>query len=81
VQAHQFFALPPEHKEVLHVRNGGRAWRGWMPFGGELTKGRTDRKEGLYLGPEHLADHPRCVGGYIITALRMPGCRVREEVV
>jgi polar amino acid transport system ATP-binding protein len=38
---------------------GGRAWRGWFPLGGELTSGRPDWKEGLYLGSELGADHPR----------------------
>ena len=31
---------------------GGRAWRGYFPLGGELTSGRPDWKEGLYLGSE-----------------------------
>ena len=58
--AKNFFNLPVDDKELLHVRKGGIAWRGWMPFGGEYTHGRLDEKEGLYLGPEH-ADPPiRC---------------------
>ena len=35
---------------------GGRAWRGFFPAGGELTSGRPDWKEGLYLGSELGAD-------------------------
>ena len=35
------------------MSRGGRAWRGWFPVGGELTSGRADRKEGLYVGEEH----------------------------
>ena len=37
---------------------GGRAWRGYFPAGGELTSGRPDWKEGLYLGSELPDDHP-----------------------
>ena len=43
--------------------NAGSAWRGWFPVGGELTSGRPDRKEGLYVGAEHPPDHPRVVAG------------------
>lgn len=53
-----FFDLPLEVKQDLDVRNGGTAWRGYMPFGGEQTHGRTDWKEGLYVGPEHFENHP-----------------------
>ena len=38
---------------------GGRAWRGYFPAGGELTSGRPDWKEGLYLGSELPDDHPQ----------------------
>ncbi|KZV89639.1 2OG-Fe(II) oxygenase [Exidia glandulosa HHB12029] len=51
--AGQFFDLPEEEKIKLDVRQGGVAWRGYMPRGGEGTHGRTDRKEGIYIGPEH----------------------------
>ncbi|TDL23476.1 Clavaminate synthase-like protein [Rickenella mellea] len=53
-----FFALPLEEKLALHVRNGGVAWRGYMPFEGERTHGKLDAKEGLYVGPDHPSDHP-----------------------
>ncbi|THH08242.1 hypothetical protein EW146_g9056 [Bondarzewia mesenterica] len=53
----QFFAQPKEDKVALHVKNGGVAWRGYMPLGGESTHGRTDRKEGMYFGLEHPSDH------------------------
>ncbi|KAJ7481203.1 hypothetical protein B0H11DRAFT_2157857 [Mycena galericulata] len=56
--AQAFFALPEADKLALDVRNGGVAWRGYMPFGGEGTHGRVDRKEGVYFGPEHADDHP-----------------------
>ncbi|GBF62401.1 iron/ascorbate oxidoreductase [Trichophyton mentagrophytes] len=48
----KFFALPSQKKEALHLRNGGWAWRGYMPWGGEGSKGNTDQKEGFYGGPE-----------------------------
>lgn len=39
--------------------NGGRAWRGWFPLGGEVTSGVPDRKEGLYFGQELGQDDAR----------------------
>lgn len=53
----RFFALPEEQKLALHVAKGGPAWRGYMPWGGEGTKGRLDLKEGFYGGPEHDKSH------------------------
>jgi polar amino acid transport system ATP-binding protein len=43
---------------------GGRAWRGWFPLGDELTSGRPDWKEGLYLGAELPDDDPRVRAGW-----------------
>jgi polar amino acid transport system ATP-binding protein len=40
------------------MSDGGRAWRGYFRAGGELTSGRPDWKEGLYLGTELGVDHP-----------------------
>lgn len=54
----RFFGLPDEEKLALHVEKGGPAWRGYMPWGGEGTKGRPDMKEGLYAGAEHTEEHP-----------------------
>ena len=42
---------------------GGRAWRGWFPFEGELTSGRADRKEGIYFGAELDESDPRVRAG------------------
>jgi len=50
--AQAFFALPEVDKATIAMANGGRAWRGWFPFEGELTSGRADRKEGIYFGEE-----------------------------
>jgi isopenicillin N synthase-like dioxygenase len=61
--ARAFFAQPDEAKDAVAMRHAGTAWRGWFPVGGELTSGRPDRKEGLYVGLEHAADHPRVVAG------------------
>ena len=49
-EARAFFALPEAEKSEIAMARGGRAWRGWFPLGGELTSGRPDQKEGLYLG-------------------------------
>ena len=46
------FALPEVDKAAIAMHHGGRAWRGWFPFEGELTSGRPDRKEGYYVGAE-----------------------------
>jgi isopenicillin N synthase-like dioxygenase len=56
--AHRFFALAEADKAAIAMSEGGRAWRGWFPLGGELTSGRPDRKEGLYLGAELGPDDP-----------------------
>jgi isopenicillin N synthase-like dioxygenase len=45
------------------MADGGRAWRGWFPLEGELTSGRPDRKEGLYLGAELGPDDPHVRAG------------------
>lgn len=59
----EFFALPLETKMQIDMAKGGPAWRGFFPVGGELTSGRPDIKEGLYLGTELGADHPRVKAG------------------
>ncbi|MGJ7501063.1 isopenicillin N synthase family dioxygenase [Variovorax sp. ZT5P49] len=56
--SHRFFELPEETKMQWRMALGGRAWRGFFPLGGELTSGRADWKEGLYLGTELPATHP-----------------------
>jgi isopenicillin N synthase-like dioxygenase len=47
--AQTFFALPDADKLALDVRNGGLAWRGYMPLGGEGTHGRVDPLLGMPL--------------------------------
>ncbi len=59
-----FFARPLEEKLRIPMTLGGRAWRGYFPPGGELTSGKPDRKEGLYLGVELPADDPRVQAGW-----------------
>jgi len=61
--SHEFFALPEDEKSAIAMARAGRAWRGWFPVGAELTSGRADRKEGIYFGAEHPADHPRVLSG------------------
>ena len=55
-----FFAQPAATKEQLGMDLGGTAWRGYFGVGTELTQGRPDQKEGLYLGTE-LSDTDRRV--------------------
>ncbi len=59
-----FFALPLAEKTRIGMSRGGRAWRGYFPVGGELTSGRPDLKEGLYLGTELPPDDPRVQAGW-----------------
>ncbi len=59
----QFFALPLADKMQLRMALAGRAWRGYFPVGGELTSGLPDLKEGLYLGQELPASHPKVIAG------------------
>ena len=54
----RFFAQDEAVKMRCRMAVGGRAWRGYFPAGGELTSGRPDWKEGLYLGAELPDDHP-----------------------
>ena len=54
----EFFALDEPTKMRWRMALAGRAWRGYFPLGGELTSGRPDWKEGLYLGTELPDDHP-----------------------
>jgi polar amino acid transport system ATP-binding protein len=61
--SHAFFALPESTKARWAMARGGRAWRGWFALGGELTSGRPDWKEGLYLGTELPDAHPRVRAG------------------
>jgi isopenicillin N synthase-like dioxygenase len=62
-ESRRFFALPLEAKMAISMARGGRAWRGYFPVGGELTSGRPDLKEGLYLGTDLGPDHPRVRAG------------------
>jgi isopenicillin N synthase-like dioxygenase len=62
-QSRAFFALPEPEKLQIPMTKGGPAWRGYFPVGGELTSGRPDRKEGLYLGQELGPEDPRVRAG------------------
>eukprot|EP00466_Bigelowiella_natans_P020466 jgi/Bigna1/38230/e_gw1.24.48.1 len=50
--ARAFFALPISTKQKISMEHGGKAWRGYFPVGGELTSGKADAKEGLYIGED-----------------------------
>ena len=62
-EAQAFFDRPDEVKAEVAMSTAGAAWRGWFPVKGEITSGRPDRKEGLYVGEEHPVDHPRVRAG------------------
>ncbi|TWO70340.1 isopenicillin N synthase family oxygenase [Caenimonas sedimenti] len=64
--ARAFFALDEAEKMRIPMAAGGTAWRGFFPAGGELTSGRPDWKEGLYLGSELPPEHPRVRDGVIL---------------
>lgn len=64
--ARAFFAQDEATKLRIPMSAGGTAWRGFFPTGGELTSGRPDWKEGLYLGSELGPDHPRVRDGVIL---------------
>ena len=79
-----FFVLPEAEKRQIAMSRGGRAWRGYFPVGGELTSGRPDLKEGLYLGTGLAADHPRVRAGVPMHGAnlwpdRLPQLRVAAE--
>ncbi|MBD2112348.1 MULTISPECIES: isopenicillin N synthase family dioxygenase [Cyanophyceae] len=59
----QFFAQDAAVKLQIAMVKGGRAWRGYFPVGGELTSGKPDLKEGLYLGAELDNSHPLVKAG------------------
>lgn len=63
-ESRRFFALPEADKAAIAMSHGGPAWRGWFPVGGELTSGRPDLKEGLYLGEELADDDRRVAAGW-----------------
>ncbi len=62
--SHEFFAWDEHRKMQLKMELGGPAWRGYFPLGGELTSGKADAKEGLYLGTELDARDPRVQAGW-----------------
>lgn len=74
-----FFDQTLAEKMSIPMAAGGSAWRGYFPAGGELTSGRPDWKEGLYLGSELDAEHPRVRAGVILHGPnlwpRIPGFR------
>ncbi|WP_426756183.1 isopenicillin N synthase family dioxygenase [Myxococcus sp. Y35] len=77
-ESRRFFALPQAVKETISMARGGVAWRGWFPLGGELTSGRPDRKEGLYLGTELGSEHPRVKAGWPLHGANLWPAQVPE---
>ena len=73
-----FFALPQAEKMRIEMQQGGRAWRGYFPVGGELTSGQPDLKEGLYLGTELPHEDPRVRDGWPLHGANLWPERPRE---
>ena len=73
--AAEFFALPEHEKSIVSMAEGGTAWRGWFPLGGELTSGVPDGKEGYYFGAE-LPPDPRPMHGPNLWPARPAGLQV-----
>jgi isopenicillin N synthase-like dioxygenase len=73
--ARELFALPEAAKRAVDLSTGGRAWRGWFPFEGELTSGVPDLKEGFYVGRE-LPPDPRPLHGPNRWPAEIPSLRV-----
>ena len=59
----EFFNQPTDAKLAIRMAEGGKAWRGYFPVGGELTSGIPDLKEGIYFGQELPEDHPLVISG------------------
>ena len=83
-EARGFFDLPTADKQTIAMARGGVAWRGWFPLCGELTSGRPDSKEGLYLGEELGPDDPRVAAGWPMHGANLwpaaaPGLRPAAE--
>lgn len=78
IASRRFFALPLADKMVIDMKRGGRAWRGYFPMGSELSSGRPDLKEGLYLGTELPADHPRVQAGWPLHGANLWPAQVPE---
>lgn len=75
--AKQFFNLPLEDK--LRAKFvPGKSRRGYEMIGGQMLEpgAAPDTKEGIYLGENLSADHPRVVAGYGAAA-RMSGLNAR----
>lgn len=47
----------------LDIKKGGKDWRGYFPYGGELTSGKPDAKEGIYYGTDDPKNDPRPLHG------------------
>jgi len=83
-ESRAFFERPLAEKMQIEMARGGPAWRGYFPVGGELTSGRPDLKEGLYLGEDLPADDPGVQAGLPLHGrnlwpARAPGLRMAAE--
>lgn len=64
--AQDFFALPPHKKQEIAIEHSA-CHRGWFHLGGEILDGQThpegDYKEGIKIGRDLAATHPRVKAG------------------
>ncbi|MES2525501.1 MAG: 2OG-Fe(II) oxygenase family protein [Bdellovibrionota bacterium] len=60
----EFFDLPLMIKNRIHMKLGGHAWRGFFALGEELTSGKPDLKEGIYLGEQLEENDHRVKAGW-----------------
>ncbi len=40
---------------------GGNSLRGYFKFGEEITSGKIDHKQGIFMGKQHRKDHPMVI--------------------
>ncbi|KAF8132216.1 hypothetical protein K438DRAFT_1642349, partial [Mycena galopus ATCC 62051] len=66
------FALPDADKLALDVRNGGIAWRGYMPLGGEGTHGHGKNQ---FPSEEQVSGLRAAVLDYIAEVTKVSGGR------
>jgi isopenicillin N synthase-like dioxygenase len=63
--SHMFFDhISAEDKDKIHMRQNGKAWRGYFAVGDEFTSGLADNKEGIYFGKQDETNSSELLHGY-----------------